>query len=834
MDAPPVMPATTTAAAAARSHARPALHSLQARIVLFFVILLVTAQGVLMFLVSVSGERIARNRIDQELAVGERVFRNLIAQNSRQLTDAARVLASDFGFRTAIATRDLETIVSVLGNHGRRIDASVLMLAGLDGKLLADTLHEDTREAAFPFPELIEAAQRDRQASRVVLIDGKPYQLVVVPVLAPVPIAWIAIGFVIDDRVAADLKAVTSLQLSFASQAQDGAWTVHASTLDAPVRDALAAWLAAQRDGPSASPSAAARAAGAAAAPMAAVPASVELDGERYGTLSPVIGAGREGAVIALLQRSVREGLEPFLRLRNVLLGLALASIALSIAGSFLIARTVSRPVNRLTEIARRVYDGDYSQRVAVTGQDEIGELGRGFNHMLDGISQREAEILRLAFEDTLTGLPNRAMFLDRLQQSLRQARRSHVPVTVMVLDLDRFKLINDSLGHNAGDQVLRDVASRLRDVLRESDTVARLGGDEFAILLPAGPAERVGQVVERVLRVLEAPILLQEQPVDVGASIGVASWPEDGDDADELLRHADVAMYVAKRASSGHARYDRGFDTASQGQLSLLGELRRAVEEDELCLHYQPKVSLADRTVGRVEALVRWVHPERGMVPPGEFIPFAEQTGYIRQISRWVIGEGISQAAQWHRQGLGIAVSINVAARDLMSSDLVAFVSGMLERHDVPASQVCLEITESGVMEDPARALETLARLHERGLRLSIDDFGTGYSSLAYLKKLPVKELKIDRSFVMHMVEDADDAAIVRSTIELGHNMGLEVVAEGVEQQAEVDLLTRLGCDEVQGYFFSRPLPAAAFEEWLQSYRVSTSSTAAMRCTSA
>lgn len=779
--------------------ALPRLRSLQARIALFFVILLITVQAVLVLLVSVSGERIAKDRIAQDLLVGERVFRRLIEQSNRQLGDAARILAADFGFRTAIATRDYGTIVSVLGNHGARIDANVVMLADLDRKLLADTLHREQRAAEFPFPDLIALAERDRQASSIVLIDGKPYQVVVVPVLAPVPIAWVAMGFVIDDRVALDLQAVAALHVTFLSERKDGRWTLHASTLPGPLRAAL---IETDTGGGKAGLG------------------FMNLAGEEYETLAPVLGAGPEGRVVALLQRSLREGLEPFERLRTILLVMTLVSIGMTIAGSVLIARSVSRPVNRLAAIARSIRDGDYSLKAEVEGQDEISELAASFNHMLDGISTREEEILRLAYEDTLTTLPNRAMFLDRLKQAVLTARRTSDPVSVMMIDLDRFKVINDSLGHAAGDQVLREVADRLRELLRDSDTVARLGGDEFAVLLPTGTADGVAIVAQRILRTLEVPIVLEGQPVDIGASIGVACFPEHDDEGDSLLRHADVAMYVAKRANSGYAIYDPRYEEGRQTQLSLLSELRRAVENDELSLFYQPKIDLKTGAIRRVEALVRWMHPTRGFVPPIEFIPFAEQTGYIKRVTRWVVEKAVQQAGEWHRDRLDIAISVNISTRDLMSNELVDLVAALLQKHAVPAEQLCLEITESGFMEDPARALETLGRLHALGLRLSVDDFGTGYSSLAYLKKLPVQELKIDRSFVMHMVEDEDDATIVRSTIELGHNMGLEVVAEGVEDHAGLEFLKRLGCDQVQGYYISKPLPTQQFVEWLEARR--------------
>ncbi len=778
----------------------PRIHSLQARMVVFFVILLVSAQAVLVLLVNASGERIAKSRIAQELMVGERVFRRLIDQSNRRLGDAARILAADFGFRSAIATRDYGTILSVLGNHGDRIEANVVMLADLDRVLLADTLHPDRHSAVFPFPALIDAAQRERQATAIVLIDGKPYQVVVVPVLAPVPIAWVAMGFAIDDRVALDLQAVAGLQVSFLSQDKAGRWSLHASTLPAALRAELltASGFAAGPDGPK----------------------FLELGGEAYEMLTPVLSDGRDGRVVAVLQRSLREGLEPFNRLRAILLALALISIGSSVVGSVLIARGISRPVNRLAAISRNIRDGDYSQRADVEGQDEIGDLAASFNHMLDGISTREAEILRLAYEDTLTALPNRAMFHDRLRQAVLTARRTGEPVSVMMLDLDRFKVVNDSLGHAAGDQVLREVASRLRGLLRDSDTVARLGGDEFAILLPTGTPERVTMVAQRILRVLEAPIVLEGQPVDIGGSLGVASFPLHDDDSDMLLRHADVAMYEAKRGNTGFAIYDPRYEEGRQTHLSLLGELRRAVENDELSLYYQPKIDLKTGAIRRVEALVRWIHPTRGFVPPIEFIPFAEQTGYIKRVTAWVVERAVQQAGIWHRDGLDIAISVNISTRDLMSNELVEWVTDLLARHAVPAEQLCLEITESGFMEDPARALETLGRLHGLGLRLSVDDFGTGYSSLVYLKKLPVQELKIDRSFVMNMVDDEDDATIVRSTIELGHNMGLEVVAEGVEDLAALEFLRRLDCDQVQGYYISKPLPTAQFEAWLEARR--------------
>jgi diguanylate cyclase (GGDEF)-like protein len=774
-----------------------AVRSLRARIATFFVVLLVIVQGIAAVLVSRASSQIARDTIDQALEQGERIFRRLLAQNQSRLEQGAAILSADFAFRQAIATNNVDTIASVLRNHGARMGANAMLLLSLDRIVRADAQGSERIGKAFPFPGLIEEAASEGRASAVALFDGRLHQLVVVPVLAPEPIAWVGLAFAVDDDTAREMSELTGLEVSFLSRAPQGHWMVHASTLEPPIKAALGAAL-----------------------PLASDAGRKELvvGGEEFETRVASLRTPDEAQVVAALQRPLAEGLLPFRRIDKVFFWLAVLSLAMLVVGSLIIARGITQPVKRLADAAKRIQRGDYAKPVEVEQKDEIGELAVSFNHMLDGIKSREKEILRLAYEDGLTALPNRAMFNEQLDQAVKTARRTKEPLAVMLLDMDRFKAINDTLGHPVGDQALREVGARVRAALRESDIVSRLGGDEFAVLLATGDAERAPQVAGKILKSLERPLVIDGQSMDIAASIGIAHFPQHGGDAAALLRAADVAMYVAKRnKGGGFAVYDPGHDERRQEHLSLLGELRQAVENDQLVLHYQPKVTIADGKVGAVEALVRWDHPLRGFIAPGDFIPFAEQTGYISSITSWVLRRAIHQCGQWHRGGLQLRVSVNVSARDLRNEDaLVDDVAAALRFDQVPAALLCLEITESGLMEDPGSAQSTLRRLRELGVSTSIDDYGTGYSSLAYIKQLPVSEIKIDRAFVSGMEADRRNAAIVRSTIELGHNLGLTVVAEGVETDHELAELNRFGCDVAQGFLFAHPMPAEELLAWL------------------
>jgi diguanylate cyclase (GGDEF)-like protein len=421
-------------------------------------------------------------------------------------------------------------------------------------------------------------------------------------------------------------------------------------------------------------------------------------------------------------------------------------------------------------------------------------------------IRRQMEEIERRSLYDETTELPNRTLFRDRIDQAIRSARREDGPAAVLLLDVDRFKEINDALGHDTGDLLLKALGKRLGDVLRESDTLARLGGDEFGILLPKAGVEDAQRLAERVHSVLEASFALRGLQLEVATSIGIAAYPEHGDDADTLLRHADVAMYMAKDAQDETAVYDAEQDTNDAARLALAGELRRGIEGGELVVHYQPKADLASGHIVGVEALVRWQHPERGFVPPNDFISVAERTGLIKPLSRYVLAEAIRQCHAWNEAGLELHVAVNLTIPDLLDLELPDRLAALLEEHGVRAEQLELEITESTILADPFRVRSVLTRLNEMGLRLAIDDFGTGYSSLAYLKRLPVQTIKIDRSFVMGMCEDSSDATIVRSTIDLGRNLGLAIVAEGVESQEIWDALREQGCSLAQGFFIGRP----------------------------
>jgi diguanylate cyclase (GGDEF)-like protein/PAS domain S-box-containing protein len=430
-----------------------------------------------------------------------------------------------------------------------------------------------------------------------------------------------------------------------------------------------------------------------------------------------------------------------------------------------------------------------------------------------------EAELQHQALHDALTGLPNRVLLYDRIKYATQIAQRSRSVVTLLMLDLNRFKDVNDSFGHAAGDALLKEIALRVTDELRESDTVARLGGDEFAILLPdTGPEDAV-VLCDKILERIRQPYLIDGHQMMVGGSIGLAMFPTHSTDADSLLRCADLAMYSAKSTMAGYAIYASEIDLHDPHSLVLLADLYDAIESDKLELHYQPKVDLDSGCVNSVEALVRWNHPTRGNVPPAEFVPLAERTDIIRSLTIWVLRTAIEQCKTWRDSGRDLCVAVNISTWNLNDPSLPDTVASLLIERDVPPSCLKLEITETAVMADPHRAISVLKRVAAIGVGLSIDDFGTGNTSLAYLRRMPIDEIKIDCSFVQRMASDDGDAAIVRSVIELGHNLGLGVIAEGVEDLNTLKILRAYHCDQSQGYFLGHPMSRDSFEEWLADW---------------
>lgn len=768
--------------------------SLQSRIFVFFFLLILVTQLGSILITSTLGLSIVNKTLSEELETGNRVFIRLFDQNTALITQGARILAADYGFREAVSSKDAKTIASALDNHRGRIKADLMLFVGLDGQIINSASQAiESERLSWLDPS---QPQRDTRAL-IERINGQLYQLITVPVTAPLPIGAIVAGFRIDTTLAKDIGEITNTEVSYSSKKTAAEWLVHASTLSgdplASMRQALEANTLKNNV-------------------ITRLPTGLgDYLSLRTALASP---DGQESVVV--LQKSLDSSLMPFRNLRDKLLYLGALGLLLSGLSSLAIARSVTRPIKSLVNFAQKIAQGDYSDKPVVEGKNEISDLANAFGHMSSEIATREASILDLAYRDTLTGLPNRAMFHDRLHQAIQTTQRLGKPLTIMLMDLDRFKYVNDSLGHHIGDLLLIEVALRLQDNLRRgTDTVARLGGDEFAVLLPNDDIEHARTVARTILTALEAPMTLEGQIIDIRGSIGIASAPLHGMDNATLLRCADVAMYQAKRNNSGYSEYDKNYDHNTLARLSLMSELREAVEQNHLILFYQPKINLNNSETHSVEALVRWIHPQRGFMPPDEFIPFAEQTGYIKTITAWVLNEGIRQCAEWSQKGLEVDISINISARDLMNADLPVYFSSLLKKYNCRAERICLEITESAILDDPAHALKNLQRFEAIGCKLSIDDYGTGYSSLGYLKRLPVGELKIDRSFVMNMVTDPSDVVIVRSTIDLAHNLGLRVVAEGVETSEILTQLCLLGCDQAQGYLFSKPVAADDFYAW-------------------
>lgn len=511
------------------------------------------------------------------------------------------------------------------------------------------------------------------------------------------------------------------------------------------------------------------------------------------------------------------------------------AAVTLAAVGLVLwvLRRTTLQPLRVLTDRLQQIGTNRalLGQPLHVGGSSEIRALARSFNDMNDELGELYGTLETMAFTDPLTGLPNRNRLQERLYAQLRPSREGSSPFAVLLMDIDRFKFVNETLGHSVGDLLLKAVATRLQGALRgetpagpgvagrEADLIVRLGGDEFAVLLPtvADSAAATG-VARRLGQAMETPFAVGGHQLRVGASIGIVLHPQHGTSVNDLMRRADVAMYKAKQTRAGHVVYDAGFDANSLRRLTLERDLREAIGGGQLVLHYQPKIDLRSGRVCGTEALVRWRHPELGTVPPDEFIPLAEQTGQIRALTAWVLDRAVQDCTGFRKRGHDIGVAVNLSAVNLHDGDLCEEVKQVLARWQFDPAALVLELTESAVMADPERTIEVLEQLRAHGVGLSIDDFGTGHSSLAYVKRLPVTEIKVDRSFVRDVASDTGDAAIIRAVVELARHRALDVVAEGVEDAQTYARLQSLGCGTAQGYFIACPMPAESCVDWLDA----------------
>jgi diguanylate cyclase (GGDEF)-like protein len=772
-------------------------HTFQTRIAGVLALLLLVVVAAVYFAVKTATNRAVENQAQVQLETGSQVFERLLDLRGRRLQYGLNWLTADLPFRQAVAEGEPAVILAALRRHGTGLTSSEVFVLGLDGQVMVSTLQALTPGQAFPYNDALRQARRSGLQMLIVALDGRPFLLVQQEVVDPAPIARVAMGFPMDEVFASELRSMSNLEVSFIS-VQHGQPGELFSTQPEAFQASIASGLQ---------------------APYINPVAQLNLfHGQRY--LSQVLPLGNTadgGEVRVLLQSPLDHALESFAPLDRQFLAIALVVLLVSLAGALFLARRVSRPLNALVQAAERIGAGDYRTPVRVRSHDEFGLLAQAFNAMQTGIAVRERQLAHNALHDPLTGLPNRALAMERLGSAISAGR----PVVLLYLGIENYRVINEGYGPEGVEEMLREASRCLLSSLSASDTAARITGSEFLLLLENTEIDRVVALADRLYGLLTEPQRIGGDELRHEVSIGIAAYPADGQQVEELISRAAIARHDAAALPGYLQIYQQDRDLAHQRQISLIRDLRRAAAEGELYLCYQPKLDLTHGHVRQAEALLRWQHPTLGLVSPAEFIPLAERTGSMGSLTQWVIEEAIRQLAEWEVRGLQVQLSVNISVDDLADDGLALRVTELLAHYRVSARQLIFEITESAIMHNPAQALSVLEQLRGCGISLSVDDFGTGYSSLAQLQRLPVQELKIDQSFVRNLDSTSGDGVIVRSTIEMSHNLGLKVVAEGVEFEPSLKLLKLWKCDTAQGYLISRPLNAMAFEMWMRRERV-------------
>jgi len=727
----------------------------------------------------------------RQLAVAAGAFARQLDDISERVAGSVQVLSLDYALRAAIAQRDEATLLSALHNHGRRVGATQMLVLDVDGRIEADTGGMSPSRSRFPYTDLVDRAL-DKPAAAVVASQGRAYWMVVVPVFAPDLVGFIAAAIPVDDARLAKLQQQSALPRSveLASLTPQG-WQVLARGRGSMP---LAQRLAAGRND------------------LPRRPQLMTVAGREYVAQAVWLNRSRQSVpVVAVLGYSVDEALSPYRRVGFAWAGLLTLGLLAGLLGAWLIARGVSRPVEQLAASARRIEAGDYRAPPALPRRDEIGALSAAFATMAQSIREREAHILFQAGHDPVTTLPNRVAASTAIERELA-ASGGH-DAALLLVGLGRLPEIARTMGHAVCDRLMHDAARRLRGSAGNI-LLARAADGEFLLFLPRASKSDAVATGFRVAEALSEPYREAELTLDLAPVVGIALAPSHGTEAGELMRHAGVALLAALRSEDPVTIYDPATDPHRPERLSLMGDLRMALEQGGIEMFYQPKLNLGTSRIDAAEALVRWRHPALGNIAPDDFISLAEETGNIRRLTRWALSTGIAQASRWRDPA--IRVSINISARDLGDAGLPRRVAELLSAHAVPAGRIALEVTESAIMHRPDAAIVVLDQLAALGIDIAIDDFGVGQSSFAYLRRLPVRELKIDKAFVAQLAGDRQDRTIVRSIVDLGHRLGCRVTAEGVEDAESLAYLASIGCDHAQGYQIAHALPAPAFDQML------------------
>ena len=788
---------------------------LRAKLILLFVCLFAAGQIFTFLAARVVVKRQDLRQEATELKRAEAALTTQLARQNQQLLVTARSLAKDpLVVQVLAGSEQRRAALDALIRSRMSEDHRLILLAG-DGRTVFDT---ETAQTTQPFP----AARPARAGTGfTVLWDGAVYSFATVPIAASAGARLVlALKLSIRRLRVLDEMAATYLQYLLAAENATGGWTPVVTSLEAPIASRITDRL---------------RISGNAEKPL-----SARIDSNRFLALAtPLVTVPASPPVVLTLVHSLPPREQIYQSMDIWITLFSSFGLLAVMGGGLVIAQRIVRPVHDLVAATRRIQEGNYRQPVDTGTDNELGQLTRAFNEMMTGIAEREDRIAYQAAHDALTGLPNRWYFQRHIDKVIDAAEPQTSDFAIIIVEIDQLDEINKHLGHDFGDRLFVAAADRLASLVETigaitdergsgADIIAVHGDNLFALMLTETNAERALLEAARIIRDFEQPFTIDGIGVDASAHLGIACFPAHGHSAKGLVQRAELALQAARNSSGRTAVYAGHDDNDSQRNLSLMGELRQGLERGEFELYFQPKVDLKSGQVTQVEALTRWRHPVNGFLPPDKFIPLAEQTGYIGKITRWALLGAIEHCAEWRAKGLDIVVCVNLSARDLTASDLPQVICRALEDHELDPDSIILEITESAVMQDPHGALSLLNELSYVGLKLAIDDFGTGQSSMTYLKRFPVDELKIDKSFITDMIDNPEDDVIVRSTIQLAHNLGLVVTAEGVEDEATAARLAEYGCDLAQGYVYSQPLPLSELIAELQSGRLSAATVTA------